>query len=323
MHSTYIIILGTSLMVSFATTNPVTNCAGVYTVAPGDSCYKIAQTQSMTDYHTLNTYNSAGPKPLDCDNTFLNVGQVLCVKTVIATPTSATPSPTKPLSSSPTASVISSAATSTTRTPAPSRAVTPSARSSPTPSGAVTPSARSSPTPSRAVTPSARSSPTPSRAVTPSARSSPTPSQRVSPARSATPSPTRSPSTSPPSSPFSPTQVASNPSLQYLPIQGKATFYTDNESLCLGSSTKPKYAVAMNGATGMSTQDYDPKFCGKCVYVWSPKGAFTATVVDVCDPSNCDYYDATYLDIYGATAFSELGAVLDGLIDVNWEWVNC
>ncbi|TPX32003.1 hypothetical protein SmJEL517_g04820 [Synchytrium microbalum] len=214
--------------------------------------------------------------------------------------------------------------------PSPDPSAAPSRRFRPSPSSQISP-VEASPQPS--IRPSAQPSinPSPRASIRASAQPSMTPSP---PAQSSLPSivPSVGPSmvsnsrtSTPPSKPTGLTsaQIASNPSAKYIPIAGMATFFTDTETLCLGNGPIPQYAVALNGATGMWVTDYDPKFCGMCVLVWTAKGSFKAVVVDVCDPINCDYNNAAYLDIWGETAFAILGNVIDGIIPITWEWVTC
>ncbi|TPX31975.1 hypothetical protein SmJEL517_g04818 [Synchytrium microbalum] len=266
--------------------NPVANCDTTYTVKSGDYCYKIAQNFGMADYHTLDTYNSAAPNPLKCDVTILAIGQVLCVHTAAAL------TPTPSVKASPAASIKAS--------PAPSIKASPAKSVTPSPAPSIKASPAKSPAPSIKASPA------------PSIKASPTPSKKASPA----PSPTVATN-------LTPLQIAQNPADTYMPIAGRATYFTDTQTLCLGYGAIPQYAVALNWMTGMSSVSYDPNFCWKCVYVWTAKGSFTAKVVDVCDKANCGINDPSHLDIHGTAAFSVVGNVVDGLIPINWEWVPC
>jgi hypothetical protein len=130
------------------------------------------------------------------------------------------------------------------------------------------------------------------------------------------------------SAPTTPPAQSTSTTTGVSPVHGIATFFGDSQTLCRGNSRLPdgQYGVALNGAIGMSTTNSNDPYCGKCIKVTGPNGSLCpVVVVDVCDPSNCDYHTASHIDILdynnGNSVYSKIGNPSDGVVDVTWEFL--
>ena len=98
---------------------------------------------------------------------------------------------------------------------------------------------------------------------------------------------------------------------------GEGTYYGGIAGTSGGHCSLPVAAdnmmhVAMNAA------DYNgSSSCGACVEITGPNGTITATVVDECPECAKGDIDMT------EEAFSMVADVIDGRVDISWEYVAC
>ena len=98
---------------------------------------------------------------------------------------------------------------------------------------------------------------------------------------------------------------------------GEGTYYGGIAGTSGGHCSLPVAAnnmmhVAMNAA------DYNgSSSCGACVEITGPNGTIIATVVDECPECAKGDIDMT------EEAFSMVADVIDGRVDINWEYVTC
>ncbi len=116
---------------------------------------------------------------------------------------------------------------------------------------------------------------------------------------------------------------------------GFSTSYSDSHYFCSSWDGKaknlPDCFVAINGRCGMDGN----KFCDKCITVSNVNGGTEkCRVIDFCDPSNCDYYDAGHLDFLNNNGnanyrFTDKGVYVfpyspqDGQPKISWRWTTC
>jgi len=126
--------------------------------------------------------------------------------------------------------------------------------------------------------------------------------------------------------------IAKDPTKTYQTTAGFGTYFSDSSFFCssfknLGSSTGMYFAI--NGIVGYPSNDFSSKYCGKCIAVQTSSGQVLAPVqlIDVCDPSNCDYSDGGHLDfldnngnkLYNAVAKSP--DTYQGNPKFTWWWL--
>ncbi|KAL5356550.1 RlpA-like double-psi beta-barrel-protein domain-containing protein-containing protein [Aspergillus floccosus] len=99
---------------------------------------------------------------------------------------------------------------------------------------------------------------------------------------------------------------------------GKATFYGGNVSGGTCSFTGYTLPSGLFGTAYSGAQWNDASQCGACVQVTGPNGnSIKAMIVDQCP--ECE---ATHLDLF-QNGFSELAALADGVISIDWSFVSC
>jgi len=98
---------------------------------------------------------------------------------------------------------------------------------------------------------------------------------------------------------------------------GEGTYYDGVAGTANGHCSLP---VASNDLlhVAMNSVDYaGSNSCGACVDITGPKGTITATVVDECPECASGDIDMT------EEAFSQIADVIDGRIDISWQYVPC
>ena len=116
---------------------------------------------------------------------------------------------------------------------------------------------------------------------------------------------------------------------------GFGTYFSDNQYACSRWNGKakslPDCFVALNGICGMDNN----KFCDHCINVINTNGqSEKCRVIDFCDPSNCDFYDAGHLDFLNNNGnanykFTDKGVYVypyspkDGQPKISWHWTTC
>ncbi|KAG2416135.1 hypothetical protein HFD88_007327 [Aspergillus terreus] len=99
---------------------------------------------------------------------------------------------------------------------------------------------------------------------------------------------------------------------------GKATFYGGNVSGGTCSFTGYTLPSGLFGTAYSGAQWNDASQCGACVQVTGPSGnSIKAMIVDQCP--ECE---ATHLDLF-QNGFSELAALSEGIISIDWSFVSC
>lgn len=95
---------------------------------------------------------------------------------------------------------------------------------------------------------------------------------------------------------------------------GHATYYdATGTGTCLLQELQPTAMIAALNETDFSSAAW----CGACAKVTGPKGVVTVKIVDMCP--TCSAGD---LDLSPA-AFAAIAEPIDGVADINWEFVPC
>ncbi|KAG4031470.1 hypothetical protein MFRU_009g02420 [Monilinia fructicola] len=113
--------------------------------------------------------------------------------------------------------------------------------------------------------------------------------------------------------------VAQGAALAERATSGKASTYggnTQGGACSFSTYTLPSgvFGTALSSAFWAGSAN-----CGRCVSITGPKGnKITAMITDLC-PGGCAGYD---LDLY-TNAFTTLGSLSQGILDVTWDYVKC
>ncbi|QSZ28691.1 hypothetical protein DSL72_003191 [Monilinia vaccinii-corymbosi] len=113
--------------------------------------------------------------------------------------------------------------------------------------------------------------------------------------------------------------IAHGTDLEARATRGKASTYGGNTHGGACSFSTYTLPAGVFG-TALSSAFWDGSGnCGRCVAITGPKGnTITAMITDLC-PGGCSGYN---LDLY-PNAFTSLGPLSAGILNVSWEYVRC
>ncbi|RAL62451.1 hypothetical protein DID88_005017 [Monilinia fructigena] len=114
--------------------------------------------------------------------------------------------------------------------------------------------------------------------------------------------------------------VAQGAALAERANSGKASTYGGNTHGGACSFSTYTLPSSVFGTAPLSSAFWDGSAnCGRCVSITGPKGnKITAMITDLC-PGGCSGY---HLDLY-TNAFTALGSLSQGVLDVTWDYVKC